>query len=79
MKRLLLITCVAVLASAQTSSHYGDLRLTSLNQERDGAVIHLKGQVTIENDAIRVQADEADYNADTGEIQAHGDVRVKLK
>jgi lipopolysaccharide assembly outer membrane protein LptD (OstA) len=33
----------------------------------------------IETDALLLQADQADYNEDTAEILAHGDVRVKLK
>jgi lipopolysaccharide assembly outer membrane protein LptD (OstA) len=79
LKRLALISCVAVLAIAQTPVHHGDVMISADRAERTGAVRHLAGHVTIETDAVTLRADEADLNDDTGEILAHGDVRVKLK
>jgi len=79
MKRVILITCVGVLAIAQTPVPHGTVLVQALRQERNGHVIHLTGNVTIENDGVTLRADQADYNEETAEIVAHGDVRVKLK
>lgn len=33
----------------------------------------------MESDTMLLHADQVDYNADTAEIVAHGEVRIKLK
>ena len=38
--------------------------------------MHLKGSVEIRVAGFILRADEADYNEKTGEIDAHGDVKV---
>ena len=43
----------------------------------NSGIIHLKGTVEINLGTHTLLADEAEYNQDTGEIQAHGDVRLK--
>jgi lipopolysaccharide assembly outer membrane protein LptD (OstA) len=79
MKRLVLISCCAVVAFAQKPVPYGTYEVTAKSIEADGPVRHLSGSVTIESDTILLRADQADYNDTTGEIVAHGEVRIKLK
>jgi lipopolysaccharide assembly outer membrane protein LptD (OstA) len=79
MKLLVLISCVTFLAIAQTTIPHGDFDATADQQARDGAVIRLSGHVVIETDALQLRADTADFNTNSKEIVAHGDVRVQLK
>jgi lipopolysaccharide assembly outer membrane protein LptD (OstA) len=79
MKRFALIACCAVFAFAQKPVPHGTYNVTAMSMETNGPVRHLSGKVTIESDTILLNADQADYNLDTGEIVAHGEVRVKLK
>jgi lipopolysaccharide assembly outer membrane protein LptD (OstA) len=79
MKRLALISCVAVLAFAQGPVPHNEVHITADQMDNNGAVRHLAGHVTIESDVVLVRADTVDYNDNTGEIEAQGDVRVKLK
>jgi lipopolysaccharide assembly outer membrane protein LptD (OstA) len=77
--KLALILCVAALAIAQTPVRHGDVAISADQAKKNGPVRHLIGHVTIESDAVILRADDVDYNVDTGEIVAHGDVRVRLK
>jgi lipopolysaccharide assembly outer membrane protein LptD (OstA) len=79
MKRLVLSSCIAMLALAQTPVRRGEIKITAAYQEKDGAIRHLTGQVTVETEAVIIQASQADINQDTGEIRSHGDVTIKLK
>jgi lipopolysaccharide assembly outer membrane protein LptD (OstA) len=79
MKRIALILCVAVFALAQAPVRHGEIQIEALKQEETGPVKHLSGNVRIETDAIVLHADRADFNTDTHEIQADGNVRLKLK
>jgi lipopolysaccharide assembly outer membrane protein LptD (OstA) len=79
MKRLALISCVAVLAFAQTPIHHGNWLIEADQADQNGPARHLIGHVTMESDALILRADDVDYNGDTGEIVAHGDVHLKLK
>ena len=79
MKRLILISFVAALALAQTTIPHGDIQVTADRQEAAGAVRRLSGHVSFETDGMLLQTDQADFNESTGEIVAHGEVRVRLK
>jgi lipopolysaccharide assembly outer membrane protein LptD (OstA) len=79
MKRAALILCVAVAALAQTPIPHGEIRIEALKQEMTGSVAHLSGNVTIETDTVLLHADRADFDQDTHEIVADGNVRLKLK
>jgi lipopolysaccharide assembly outer membrane protein LptD (OstA) len=79
MKRLTLISCMAVLVLAQTPVRHGEFRFTAATANQTGPVRHLSGNVTIETDTFLLHADQADLNEDTQEILAHGDVRIKIK
>jgi len=83
MKRVLLLSCFALLALGQQSSsplrngdHYD---MTCHSQYSDGKVTHMSGDVVIETSAFILRADEAEYNASSHEIAAHGTVTVQLK
>jgi lipopolysaccharide assembly outer membrane protein LptD (OstA) len=79
MKRLVLISCCAVFAFAQKPVPHGTYDVTANSIEVDGPVRHLSGNVRIESDTILLRADQADFNDDTDEIVAHGELRLKLK
>ena len=48
--------------------------IESVTQEADGPIRHLRGMVRVETTDMLLRADEVDYNADTGDIQARGHV-----
>jgi lipopolysaccharide assembly outer membrane protein LptD (OstA) len=50
--------------------------VTAQSIQRDGEVMHLKGNVKILQQKVTITADEADYHLDTGEIEPRGNVRV---
>lgn len=79
MRQIVLISCVGVIALAQAPVRHNDVRIAALAQHREGNVIHLDGAVTIEAEGFTLRADKAEFSSNTGEIVAHGDVRVKLK
>ena len=49
----------------------------SVTQEVDGALRHLRGQVRLETSDKRLEADEMDYNEDTGDAEVRGHVRYE--
>src|ERR1051325_10633699 len=51
-----------------------DVTIRSLQQEKDGVVYILRGQVEIHYGACTLFADEATYNSDTGDVTAEGHV-----
>lgn len=79
MKLLFLTACVALLAFAQTPVTRGDYDITADHQDMSAGQFHLSGHVTIETDSILLHADTAEFNTNSKEIVAHGDVRVQLK
>ena len=82
MKRLLLLTCFSLFALAQQSGsnlRHGEWWMSSNSQERDGSVVHLRGNVRIETDSVIVRADDIDYNVTSHVIQAHGDATITVK
>ncbi len=46
---------------------------------RNGSMLHAAGSVVLETDSVIQQADEVDYNENTQELKAHGEVSVKFK
>jgi lipopolysaccharide export system protein LptA len=79
MKRLVLISFVAALAFAQTPARSDEVTVTADSVETNGATRHLAGHVRIETDQIVLNANDAEYNADTGQILVRGDSSIKLK
>ena len=71
-----LIACSAVLTFAQTTS-VGEVSFRALTITKDGAVTHLKGNVEIAmGSGVILRSEQADYNSDTGEVAARGNVRI---
>jgi lipopolysaccharide assembly outer membrane protein LptD (OstA) len=65
--------------AAPLNAHNG-ARLSALQIERGPSypsVIHLTGNVEIKSSGFILQASAADYDEDTGEIRARGEVTVK--
>jgi lipopolysaccharide assembly outer membrane protein LptD (OstA) len=48
-------------------------------QEPAMNIVRLRGNVEIRTKDMTLRADEADYNENTGEIEARGTVRIKLE
>lgn len=55
----------------------GETRVVALNKEVEGPNYHLRGSVLIETTELQIQADEVDYNKDTGAVEARGHVRFE--
>lgn len=49
----------------------------AVRQEKEGAIHRLRGAATLETTEMRLQADEVDYNEDTGDAEARGNVRFE--
>jgi lipopolysaccharide assembly outer membrane protein LptD (OstA) len=60
----------------QQALHNPEAILMAVSTTHEGDVFHLKGAVEIRTDTILLKADEASYNHETGEIDAHGDVKI---
>jgi hypothetical protein len=56
---------------------YVDLRAERMDHP-EGPLVHLKGHAEIRTQAVIVRADEADFNQDTLEVEARGDVHIRL-
>ena len=78
MKRLslhFLIACSAVLTFGQTVSMSG-VSVRALTMTKDGAITHLRGNVEIARAGSILRSEQADYNSDTCEVAARGNVRI---
>ncbi|MEQ1947643.1 MAG: LPS assembly protein LptD [Bryobacteraceae bacterium] len=51
--------------------------IEAVTQEVDGSLRHLRGNVRIETSEMQLKADEVDYNADTGGVEARGHVHFE--
>ena len=54
-----------------------DVFIDAEQEESDGALRHLRGHVVIETSDRKLQADEVDFDDDTGEAEARGNVRFE--
>jgi lipopolysaccharide assembly outer membrane protein LptD (OstA) len=71
-----LIACSAVLTFGQTPS-VSEVSFRALTVTKDGAITHLKGDVEIAmGRGFILRSEQADYNSNTGEIAARGNVRI---
>ena len=57
--------------------HNPEATVAAVSVAHEGEIFHLKGAVEIRTDTIVLRADEATCNHATGEIEAHGDIKVK--
>ena len=52
----------------------GEWEVDAANQETDGPIYHLRGKASIEGADVMLTADEIDYNEDTHDAEARGNV-----
>jgi LPS-assembly protein len=52
----------------------GDWDVHAVSQNTEGHVWHLRGHAEMENAAMLFRADEIDYNEETGDVQARGNI-----
>jgi LPS-assembly protein len=55
----------------------GDVAIESVTQEKEGSTYHLRGAVRVETSDMLLKADELDWNEDTGEVNARGNVHFE--
>jgi LPS-assembly protein len=53
----------------------GEVAIEALSQEREGTKYKLRGRVKLETTEMVLQADEVDYDEETGDTEARGNVR----
>jgi lipopolysaccharide assembly outer membrane protein LptD (OstA) len=71
-----LIACSAVLTFGQIPG-VGEVSLRALTITKDGAITHLRGNVEIGiGGGFILRSEQADYNSNTGEVAARGNVRI---
>jgi len=76
----ILALCVALTACSPLFSQERqpqEVKISANAQVVEGSMLHLNGNVEITATGFLLQADEATYHTDTGEIEAHGNVRMK--
>ena len=56
-----------------------NISLTATAIQRQAPIVQLRGNVEIKTKDMILRADEADYDQNTGEIEARGAVRIKLE
>jgi len=56
----------------------GNVRYTADNVNVDGGVVKLSGHVRIATATFIVTADEAEYRRDSGQIDPHGEVHIRM-
>ena len=71
-----LIACSAVLSFGQPPNG-GEVSFRALTITKDGEITHLKGNVEIAmGRGWTLRSEQADYNSNTGEVAARGNVRI---
>jgi len=80
MKALLLavLLCGSLLLAGDPNAN-ADVSVRAISLKSVGHVHQLRGDAVLETSAVAVHADEIDYNQDTNEISARGNVRIKLR
>src|SRR5690242_12520588 len=63
--------------SRQTSRRGQQVRISAIEQERDGAVYKLRGNVEIDYGTYTFTGDQITYNSDSGDIVAEGHLVVE--
>ena len=64
----------AALPSAPAAQTEEEVTIRAIEQEKDGSLYHLRGQVEIDYRTYILQADEITYNTDTGDSELEGHV-----
>src|SRR5260370_1420389 len=75
---ILAVVCGSLLLAGDPDVN-ADVSVRAARISRQGPVHQLRGNAGLETSAVSIRADEIDYNQDTNEIDARGNVHVKLK
>ncbi len=54
-----------------------DVRVFAVTEEHDGEKVHLRGRAEVETSDMLLKADEIDYDSDSGDAEARGNVRYE--
>jgi hypothetical protein len=73
MKCLMLAVLMAITVMAQQ-----DVRVNAHDVVQDGVLTRARGNATLSNSTVRIQADSITYNRETGEAVATGNVHIKF-
>lgn len=76
---VLVVISTAMAFSQADSLRPGEIRFSSQFQTPNGTSRILRGFVRIETPNVVIRADNAVYNAQTGDIRASGNVHINLK
>ena len=75
---ILVVVCGSLLLAGDPNAN-ADVSVRADSMSRQGAIHHLRGNASLETSAVSIRAEDIDYNQESNEIEAHGDVLVKLK
>ncbi len=75
----LMLSFTAFSFGAADALSWNNVQLTAVSMRSDGAIRHLRGKIQIETNAVLIRADQADYNSQTHEVSASGNVKITLK
>jgi lipopolysaccharide assembly outer membrane protein LptD (OstA) len=77
---LVLLGCLVTPAVGQNSRNIenGRVSFEARSQEREGTLLHCRGDVEMSGRSFILRADEVDYHSDTGVAEARGNVRIQL-
>lgn len=74
-----LIVLAVLLVSGGTAMNQSEVKLQAVQMRDENGVRELDGHAEIETATFILRANEASYNPQTRQIEAHGDVRITLK
>src|SRR5262249_11244567 len=74
----LALVCGSLLLAGDPNIN-ADVSVKAGSVVRKGPVHELRGDAVLETSAVQIKAESIDYNQETNEIEAHGNVHVKLK
>lgn len=66
-------------AGPQGAIQNQQINVTAANTQTDGSVVHFKGSVVLRTDEFTLQADEVDFQSDTKEVRARGNVEIQQR
>lgn len=73
-----MLSCAAAAAQVRVPTRGGVVELEAKQQRREGRVFYADGDVDIRYQNLRLRADHVEYNSETGEAAARGNVRFEL-
>lgn len=71
------VTALPFAAARPNAIPKGEVDIHAITQEREGPLYKLRGQVKLETAEMALYGDEVDYNEETGDAEARGNVRFE--